>query len=142
MAKTGFCSECWKPTIETLACVCGKQNLCDNCAHAAVCDKCKQNCCKQCHFKLLCCGLVFCHDDAQLCLTEHGTVAVRPCGHLGCSFHQECLECHPKIANKSQESSTKEGAPPASKPHQGGNFWNQNDTFSNLNDHKSKRPNH
>jgi hypothetical protein len=26
--------------------------------------------------------------------------------------------------------------------HQGGDFWNQNDSFLNLNDRKSKRPNH
>lgn len=57
------------------SCDCGKQKLSDDCANtaASVCDNCGKRCCKDCHFKFSCCG------------------------HYGCNYQEECLECHPKI---------------------------------------------
>ena len=116
MAKSGFCSDCWKPANKdddeiTSCVVCGKENLCDDCVHAAVCDKCERSCCKDCHFQLSCCGLVLC-GGAQSCFSKHcPTMTSRSCGHYGCNFQEECLKCHPKIIKELVEA--KKAAPPA-----------------------------
>lgn len=104
MAKTDFCRGCSKQNSgSSVMCVCGKQNVCDDCTNTTVCQECGNSCCKSCSFKVWCCGLVLCHaGNTQSCFSKHFTT--RPCGHHGCNDQEECFKCHPEVTEEQVEA--------------------------------------
>lgn len=104
MAKTDFCRGCSKQNSgSSVMCVCGKQNVCDDCTNTTVCQECGNSCCKSCSFKVWCCGLVLCHaGNTQSCFSKHFTT--RPCGHYGCNDQEECFKCHPEVTEEQVEA--------------------------------------